>query len=139
MMRRCCGVVTNDGICSNLSAYWLVVVRNMSLDPVAAAVEWLDAYRAADLDMIVGMHADEAVVDCRCCVRETVTNKERLRAFWKERFDECVPSDLLDVQPVSSSGTSISFATPRGKTTAVFVFNRDGKIIHMEWGAPTKR
>ena len=111
----------------------------MSVDPMAAAVDWLDAYRAADLDAIVKMHAESAVVDCRCCVRETITNKARLRAFWKERLADCVPSDLLDVQPVLSSGTSISFVTPRGQTTAVFVFNKDGKISHMEWGALTNR
>ena len=93
----------------------------MSFDPMAAAIDWLDAYRARDLNAIVQMHADSAVVDCRCCVRETVASKARLMAFWKERLDDCVPSELSDLKPVAN-GTSISF-------------DAEGKIAYMEWGA----
>ncbi|MBR0872941.1 nuclear transport factor 2 family protein [Bradyrhizobium tropiciagri] len=106
----------------------------MSFDPMAAAIDWLDAYRAADLEAIVSMHADSAVVYCKCCVSETIASRARLRAFWQERFlDDCVPSELRDIQP-ASHGTSISFVTPRGLTTAVLHFDADGKIANMEWG-----
>ena len=106
----------------------------MSFDPMAAAIDWLDAYRARDLNAIVQMHADSAVVDCRCCVRETVASKARLMAFWKERLDDCVPSELSDLKPVAN-GTSISFVTPRGAMTAIMEFDAEGKIAYMEWGA----
>ena len=108
----------------------------MSFDPMAAAVDWLDAYRAGDLEAIVQMHADTAVVDCNCCVRETVSNKDRLRTFWRERLDYCLPSELRDLRPLLD-GTSISFVTPRGLTTAVMEFDAEGKIAHMQWAALT--
>jgi ketosteroid isomerase-like protein len=34
----------------------------MSFDPMAAAVDWLDAYRAGDIDAILQMHAGDAVI-----------------------------------------------------------------------------
>lgn len=34
----------------------------MSFDLMAAAVDWLDAYRAGDIETIFGMYAEDAVI-----------------------------------------------------------------------------
>ena len=102
----------------------------MSFDPMAAAIDWLDAYRASDLETILDMYADNAVIACECCVTETVTGKEQLRRFWTERFRDCPASDLDDLQPAGDD-TSISFVAPDGVTTATLSFDADGKIIFM--------
>lgn len=34
----------------------------MSIDPMAAAIDWLDAYRAGDIETILGMYAEDAVI-----------------------------------------------------------------------------
>jgi ketosteroid isomerase-like protein len=53
----------------------------MSFDPMAAAVDWLDAYRAGDIDAILEMYADDAVVYCDCD-EVAITGREGLRAYW---------------------------------------------------------
>src|SRR3954462_3315123 len=60
--------------------------RNMSFDPMAAAIDWLGAYRAGDIEGSLRMYADDAVVRCDCGGTKTITGKERLRAYWLERL-----------------------------------------------------
>ena len=38
----------------------------MTFDPMAAAVDWLDAYRDGDIGAILNMYADDAVTECGC-------------------------------------------------------------------------
>ena len=38
----------------------------MSFDPMAAAVDWLDAYRAGDIEALLAMYADGAFIHCGC-------------------------------------------------------------------------
>jgi hypothetical protein len=44
----------------------------MSFDPMAAAIDWLDAYRSSDLEFLLSMFADDAVVQCGCCAMTTI-------------------------------------------------------------------
>jgi ketosteroid isomerase-like protein len=37
-----------------------------SFDPMATAIDWLDAYRAADLNQLVDLYADDAALGKRC-------------------------------------------------------------------------
>ena len=49
---------------------------------MAAAIDWLDAYCAGDIDAIVEMYVDDAIVHCGCGSIKIVTEKESLRAYW---------------------------------------------------------
>ena len=40
-------------------------------DPMAVAVDWLDAYRATRINQIVGMHSPDAVIECACGGRKS--------------------------------------------------------------------
>lgn len=44
----------------------------MSFDAMAAAIDWLYAYRAGDLETILGMYAEDAVIVCGCGGTKTV-------------------------------------------------------------------
>jgi hypothetical protein len=57
----------------------------MTLRAMAAAVDWL-AYRARDIEAILKMFADDAVVECNCGGMKIITGKEGLRAYWKGRL-----------------------------------------------------
>ena len=63
-------------------------VRNLSFDPMAAAVDWLDAYRSGDLKTILRMYADDAVVECGSGGMKTITGKQGLRAYWQQRLKD---------------------------------------------------
>ncbi|WP_249160123.1 nuclear transport factor 2 family protein [Bradyrhizobium manausense] len=110
-----------------------MVVRNMSCDPMAAAVDWLDAYRAGDIEAILAMYAEDAVVHCDCDGMKTLTGPEALRAYWVDRLRRHPASALDNLQP-SGDGTEISYITGTGLVSAILAFDRAGKIKTLSCG-----
>ena len=107
----------------------------MSFDPMAAAIDWLDAYRASDLEPLLKMFADEAVIECGCCAMTSLAGKRAARAYWRQRFLDCSPSDLTDVQ-LTREGTAISYRARNGVVAANLEFNAKGKIAFLRIGPP---
>lgn len=106
----------------------------MSVDPMATAIDWLDAYRSRDLDSLISLFGDEAILECTCCVSETIIGKESLRTFWPERFKDCDTSiEVHDLLP-ESEGASISYVARGDLVTATLKLAPDGKIAFMRWG-----
>jgi ketosteroid isomerase-like protein len=105
----------------------------MSFDPMAAAVDWLDAYRAGDIDSILGMYADDAVVHCGCGGMKTISGKAGLRAYWVDRLKNYPASSLDNLQP-SENGTVVSYVTGDGVVSAILTFDESGKIASLSCG-----
>jgi hypothetical protein len=99
----------------------------MSFDPMAAAVDWLDAYRAGDIEALLSMYTDDAVIHCGCGGLKTVTGKSDLRAYWTERLRDYPASDLNDIHP-TGDGTMISYVAGDATVSAVLTFDRSGQI-----------
>jgi hypothetical protein len=108
----------------------------MSFDPMAAAVDWLDAYRSGDLKSILAMYADDAIIQCGCGGMKTIIGRHALRAYWVNRFRDYPASHLDNLQP-SDDGTVISYITGRGAVSAVLAFNTAGHIVAVTCG-PSK-
>ena len=66
----------------------------MKFDAMAAAVDWLDAYRAGDIDSILWMYRDDAVTKC-VCDGVTIVGKDCLRSYWAKRLRDH-PAEYLD-------------------------------------------
>jgi ketosteroid isomerase-like protein len=105
----------------------------MTFDPMAAAVDWLDAYRAGDIEAILKMHADGAVVECSCDPVETISGNEALRTYWQRRSKDHPASDLADLQP-SGGGATISYLAREGIVGVILEFNAAGKITRLRCG-----
>src|SRR5579863_6275219 len=101
----------------------------MAFDAMARAVDWLDAYRARDIDLILKMYADDAVVDCGCD-NVTVVGQEGLRAYWERRLQRYPASALDDLWPCAD-GAIISYKTRSGLVGAVLEFDVDGLISRL--------
>ncbi len=110
----------------------------MSFDPMAAAVDWLDAYRALDIESILEMYADDAVIDCGCGRTQTITGKDALRAYWEDRFLQFPVSELDDLQP-SFGETVISYVSGNNAVRAVLTFNALGQIAAQTCGTSRSR
>ncbi|GIQ78438.1 nuclear transport factor 2 family protein [Bradyrhizobium sp. RD5-C2] len=93
----------------------------------AAAVDWLDAYRAGELDDVLGMFADAAVIHCVCGGQKTLTGGEALRAYWVDRFKRYPALGLHDLKP-SQNEVAISYITTSGFVSAVLAFDAAGQI-----------
>ncbi|MBR0814868.1 nuclear transport factor 2 family protein [Bradyrhizobium diazoefficiens] len=103
----------------------------MSFDPMAVAVDWLDAYRAGDIEALLELHADDAVVHCGCSGIQTITGREALRAYWIDRLRKYPAGTLDDLNP-SDDRTVISYATSTGVMSAVLAFDGAGRIKVMD-------
>ncbi|MCK1393756.1 nuclear transport factor 2 family protein [Bradyrhizobium sp. 1] len=99
----------------------------MSFDPMAVAVDWLDAYRAGDIEAILELYAEDAVVHCGCCGVQTIRGREALRAYWVDRLRKYPAGTLDDLNP-SDDGTMISYVTSAGVMSALFAFDAAGRI-----------
>ncbi len=108
----------------------------MTFDAMAIAVDWLDAYRARDIEAILAIYADNAVVECGCGGM-TVTGKQDVRAYWEQRLRDYPASDLDDLQS-SGNGATISYVSRDGVVDAVLEFDPQGRIIRLRCG-PSKQ
>jgi len=107
--------------------------RDEALIRWSIALDWLDAYRAKDIGALIDLFSDDAVVECICCVNETIVGKGNLRDFWPKRFKDCGASDARDLQPIND-GISISYIARDGLVSAVMEFGPDNRINFMRWG-----
>ncbi|WP_027527399.1 nuclear transport factor 2 family protein [Bradyrhizobium sp. Ec3.3] len=105
----------------------------MSFHPMAAAVDWLDAYRAGDVDAILEMFADDAVIHCSCGSIKIVTEKESLRAYWVQRIREN-PAYGFDYLYPTDGGAMISYIVRDRAIAAVLTFNASGQIERLSCG-----
>ncbi|UFW50556.1 MULTISPECIES: YybH family protein [Bradyrhizobium] len=104
----------------------------MSFDPMAAAVDWIDAYRAGDIEAILEMYAEDAVVFCDC-EGVVIAGREGLRAYWAARLQECRAAELDDLQP-SPRGAVISYIAEKNIVKAALNFYDAGKIKTLSCG-----
>ena len=80
------------------------------VDPMAVAVDWLDAYRAVRLNQIVGMYSRDAMIECACGGRKIVHGQEAIAAYWRHRLIESPALDLEDLQ-VDGGAVVVSYRT----------------------------
>ncbi|QIO37210.2 MULTISPECIES: nuclear transport factor 2 family protein [Bradyrhizobium] len=102
-------------------------MTTVSFDPMAAAIDWLDAYRAGDIEAILELYAEDAVVHCGCS-GATITGRKALRAYWIDRLRKYPAGTLDDLNPSHNDGTMISYITDTGVMRALIAFDAAGRI-----------
>jgi hypothetical protein len=83
---------------------------------MAIAVDWLDAYRAARINQIVGMHSPDAVIEVACGGRKVIHGQEASR-LRRHRFIEM----LVRTGRLAGDGdvVAISYRTSNGTVQAL--------------------
>jgi hypothetical protein len=97
-----------------------------TFDPMAAAIDWFDAYRATSLS-IVDLYASDAVVECGCGMM-VVCGRAAITGYWLQRFADKPAGELLQLQHNDGDGIAISYRVPDGLVQATLYFDYDGKI-----------
>ncbi len=105
----------------------------MSFDPMAAVVDWLDAYRSGDLETILGFYADDATIECDCSGGTTISGHEALRAFWEQRLKDHPATELDNLQP-ARDGVAISYVSHGSAVRGDFEFDITGQITFQKCG-----
>ena len=101
-----------------------------SFDPMAAAIDWLDAYREANL-AIVDLYSPDAVLECRCDGHHLVRSRDALVAYWRQRFVQ-KPAGALERLRISDETIVLSYAAPGGIVQAKLMFNDAGLIVRSQ-------
>ena len=73
-------------------------MRIAPYDPIAVAVDWLDAYRARRINQMVGMYSPDAVIECACGGRKIIHGREGIEAYWRHRLIESRALELADLE-----------------------------------------
>jgi hypothetical protein len=103
-----------------------------SFDPMAAAIDWLDAYRAASIE-IVDLYADGATLECCCGGMKVIAGRGALIAYWRQRFVHNPAGELEDLQP-EGTGIGVSYRVPDGIVQVTLSFDANGKIERSRCG-----
>ena len=103
-----------------------------SVDLMAAAIDWLDAYRAGDL-FIVDLYADDASLQCHCSGEKKLRGTDAITAYWRQRLVENPAGDLIDLQ-WDGSDVVLDFRVPGGVVQAMLTFDADGSLLRSRCG-----
>jgi hypothetical protein len=108
---------------------------SVGFDALAVAVDWLDAYRAAKLDVMLDLYDDDASVECGCGGQTVLVGKAALKQYWLKCFSENaeIPLELDDIQP-TGDGVALAYHSNAGLVRVVFSFNATGKIARTHCG-----
>ena len=103
------------------------------VDPMAVAVDWLDAYRAARINQMVGMYSRDAVIECACGERKIIHGQEEIAAYWRDRF---IASPALELEELFMDGgaVALSYRTSSGIVQALLDVTTDGLINRCRCG-----
>jgi ketosteroid isomerase-like protein len=105
----------------------------MSFDPMAAVVDWLDAYRSGDLETVLGLYADTATIECGCGGTTTINGREALRAYWEQRLRDHPAADLDDLQPARDA-IAVTYVCRGSGVRGDFEFDAAGQIVFQSCG-----
>jgi hypothetical protein len=107
---------------SSLGVHWIGFIHPpLSFDPMAAAIEWLDAYGEGDIEAILEMYAED-VVHCGCGGMKTITSGEGFRAYWVDRLQR-YPASALDNIQQRPDGGFVAYVTCAVVVNAKVVVN----------------
>ena len=109
-------------------------------DPLAVAIDWLDACRWRDLDRLLDLYDERATLACDC-EGVMLTGRQSLSAYWQPKLESKLPAAfaLSDVTP-TGDGVQVDYQNCEGKPVRIqFRFTPSGKIAHTSCGLLGRR
>ena len=101
-------------------------------DGMALVVDWLDALRNRNLELLLEAYAADAALEC-ACEGVNVSGRAGIAAYWRPKLASFAPAafGLEEITPVSD-GVMLDYLNFEGKPVRIrFAFSASGKIAHM--------
>ena len=110
-------------------------ISRTEFDPIAIAVDWLDAGKLGDLDSLLDLHDERATLECTC-EGVTLTGREALAAYWVSKLDSPKEATFtLADMILTDGGVRIDYQNHEGEPVRIhFRFTPSGKIAHASCG-----
>jgi len=104
-------------------------------DPLAIIVDWLDACRAGDLDSLLDLYDQNAILECDC-ESVSLTGRAALSSYWANKLrSQLAGSFTLDDLTVTGDGVWAGYRNHKGSLVrAHFRFSSSGKIQRTRCG-----
>lgn len=97
-------------------------------DSLAAAMDWLDAYRNKSL-AVVDLYAPEATLECGCGGTKIIASSAALKHYWTDRFRTRPAGELVDVEPAAGNVVIVTYQTESNVIQSYLGFDEiSGKI-----------
>ncbi|CAN7563332.1 nuclear transport factor 2 family protein [Bradyrhizobium sp. LjRoot220] len=92
-------------------------------------VDWLDACRSGDINALLDLYDEQAVLECTC-EGASLTGRDSLSSYWAgKRRDQPADAFTLDDMTVTEDGVWVDYRNDRGNPVrAHFRFSSSGKI-----------
>jgi hypothetical protein len=103
-----------------------------NFDPMAAAIDWLDTYRAAS-PSIVDFYSDDAALECGCNGQTVLYGRAALTEYWRQRIAAKPAGELEDLE-LDGDAIVVSYRVPDGVVQASLRFDSEGKIVRSHCG-----
>jgi hypothetical protein len=102
-----------------------------TFDPLAVAVDWLDACRSGDVNALGDLYDEEATQECD---REygVLVGREAIVAYWGPKLERRSGSAFtLDDLAQATFGVRVDYRNDKGEAARIhFHFSYSGKILH---------
>ncbi|MGX4804464.1 nuclear transport factor 2 family protein [Bradyrhizobium guangdongense] len=106
-----------------------------AFDPMASAVDWLDAYRANDLS-IDDLYTDDALILCGCGGEKAVSGSQNRKSYWSARFVEKPAGDLIDLSERGGDVVAVTYRTSVDVVQAILSFDAGSGLISLHRCGP---
>lgn len=106
-------------------------VLSKDFDQIAVVVDWLDACRARDLEALLDLYAQDAILECACNDQKIFKGRADLASYWRPRLGDFSPTAFgLDEITPDAEGVVLDYISFEGKPVRIhFTFDGDGKIL----------
>jgi hypothetical protein len=100
-------------------------------DPLGIVVDWLDACRSGQLDVLLDLYDEQATLVCDC-EHVSLTGRLSIAAYWKSKLESKSASAFtLDDMILTGDGVQVDYQSYEGKPVRIcFRFTPFGKILH---------
>ena len=109
-------------------------------DPLAVAVDWLDAAKLGDLDGLLGLYDERATLECDC-EGVALTGRLSLSAYWGPKLESRLAAAFtIDDLTPTADGVQVDYQSHDVKPVRIhFRFTPSGKIAHTSCGLLGRR
>jgi hypothetical protein len=114
----------------------LMSISRDEFDPLAIAVDWLDACRTGELSALLDLYDEQATLECDC-ERVILGGRESIAAYWvaPKIESKLVSAVTLDDITLTGDGVQVDYQKYEGNPVRIqFRFSPSGKILHTSCG-----
>jgi hypothetical protein len=104
-------------------------------DPLAVVVDWLDACRFGQLNVLLNLYDERATLECNC-ERVSLIGRKSIAAYWRPKLETQLPlAFILDDMNLTADGVQVDYQNHEGKPVRIhFRISPSGRILHTSCG-----